>query len=232
MGDAGTVRERRRGGALTREEIVEAAVEISTAEGPSGVTFRALGSRLGVAATALYRHFRDKDELMLALADRIFVEIAGRFTPGGDWAEDLRQLAGLGREVGRRHAVTLAWLGYRNTGGPGDQAVSLATLRLFLDAGLTQEQALFHYQLFTDTLMGLLTVDAMRESLDADTRRKDDTALAALYANVAREEPRLSHVPALAVATDDDALFAAAVDLHIHAIRATASGRPVLPPPA
>ncbi|NEB01038.1 TetR/AcrR family transcriptional regulator [Streptomyces sp. SID13726] len=233
MGEAGTVRGRRRGGALTREEIIEAAVEISTAEGPAGVTFRALGSRLGVAATALYRHFRDKDELMLALADQIFVEIAERFTPGDDWAADLRQLAFLGREVGRRHAVTLAWLGYRNTGGPGDQAVALDLLRVLLDAGLTQEQALFHYQLLTDTLMGLLTVDAMRESLDADTRRKDDTALAALYANLAREEPRLSHVPALAItADDDDALFAAQIDLHVHAIRATASGMPILKPPA
>ncbi|MFJ9705737.1 TetR/AcrR family transcriptional regulator [Streptomyces sp. NPDC101234] len=232
MGETETGRGRRRGGALTREEIIEAAVEISTAEGPAGVSFRALGGRLGVAATALYRHFRDKDELMLALADQIFVEIAERFTPSDDWAADLHQLARLGREVGRRHAVTLAWLGYRNTGGPGDQAVALASLRVLLDAGLTQEQALFHYQLLTDTLMGLLTVDAMRESLDADTRRKDDAALAALYANMAREEPRLSHVPALAVTTDDDTLFAAQIDLHIHAIHATASGRPVLHGPA
>jgi hypothetical protein len=114
---------------------------------------------------------------------------------------------------------------------PSMKAVALAVLRVVLDAGLTQEQALFHCQLLTDTLMGLLTVDAMRESLDADTRRKDDAALAALYAHMAREEPRLSRVPALAITTDDDALFTAQIDLHIHAIRATASGRPVLHPP-
>ncbi|MET9971050.1 helix-turn-helix domain-containing protein [Streptomyces sp. NPDC006356] len=125
MGAAGAVRGRGRGSTLTREEIIEAAVEIGTAEGPAGVTFRALGSRLGVVATALYRHFRDKDELMLALADQIFVEIAERYTPGGDWAADLHQLARLGREVGRRHAVTLAWLDYRNTGGPETRLLPL-----------------------------------------------------------------------------------------------------------
>ncbi|MFJ9705777.1 TetR/AcrR family transcriptional regulator [Streptomyces sp. NPDC101234] len=59
MGETETVRGRRRSGALTRGEIIEAAVEISTAEGPAGVSFRVLGGRLGVAATALYRHFRD-----------------------------------------------------------------------------------------------------------------------------------------------------------------------------
>ncbi|MFG2953710.1 TetR/AcrR family transcriptional regulator [Streptomyces sp. NPDC048291] len=226
MGAAGTSGGRRRGSTLTREQIIEAAVEISTAEGPAKVSFRSLGARLGVVATALYRHFRDKDELMLALADQIFVEMTDRFTPSGDWAADLHRIAQLGREVGRRHAVTLAWLGYRNTGGPGDQGIALAILRLLLDAGLTQEQALFHYELFTDTMMGLHTVDAMRESLDEDTRRKDDAALAALYANVARAEPRASRMPALAIDSDPDALFAAQVDLHIQAIRATAAGAP------
>ncbi|MFJ9631770.1 TetR/AcrR family transcriptional regulator [Streptomyces sp. NPDC101175] len=227
MGSAGTTGGRRRGSTLTREQIIEAAVEISTAEGPAGVSFRSLGARLGVVATALYRHFRDKDELMLALADQIFVEIADRFTPTGDWAADLHQIALLGQEVGRRHAVTLAWLGYRNTGGPGDQGVALAVLRLLLDAGLTQEQALFHYELFTDTVMGLLTVDAMRASLTEEARRKDDAALSALYANIARAEPRASRMPALAIDSDPDALFAAQVDLHVQAIRATASGAPV-----
>ncbi|MGW2288708.1 TetR/AcrR family transcriptional regulator [Streptomyces phaeochromogenes] len=223
MGSAGTTGGRRRGSTLTREQIIEAAVEISTSEGPAGVSFRSLGARLGVVATALYRHFRDKDELMLALADQIFVEITDRFTSSGDWADDLHQIALLGREVGRRHAVTLAWLGYRNTGGPGDQGVALAVLRLLLDAGLTQEQALFHYELYTDTVMGLLTVDAMRTSLDEDSRRKDDAALASLYANIARAEPRASRLPALAITSDEDALFTAQIDLHVQAIRATAA---------
>ncbi|MFD8719024.1 hypothetical protein ACFV2H_13665 [Streptomyces sp. NPDC059629] len=103
-----------------------------------------------------------------------------------------------------------------------------AVLRLLFDAGLTQEQALFHYELFTDTLMGLHTVDAMRESLDEDTRRTDDAALATLYANIARAEPRASRLPALAISSDPDALFAAQVDLHIEAIRATATGTPAV----
>ncbi|MFJ8487479.1 TetR/AcrR family transcriptional regulator [Streptomyces sp. NPDC094038] len=100
MGAAGTGGGRRRGSTLTRERIIAAAVEISTAEGPAKVSFRSLGARLGVVATALYRLFRDKDELMLALADQIFVEMTDRFTPSGDWAADLHQIAQLGREVG------------------------------------------------------------------------------------------------------------------------------------
>jgi AcrR family transcriptional regulator len=227
---AETARTRRRGNTLTRAEIIQAAVEISTAEGPAAVSFRALGARLDVVATALYRHFRDKDELMLALADQIFVEISERFSPTDDWAADLHTLAELGREVGRRHAVTLAWLGYRNTGGPGDQAAALDILRTLLSAGLTQEQAVFHYELFSDMLMGQLTIEAMRESLDPDIRRRDDDALAALYANIAREEPRLARIPAIAITTDPEALFTAQIDLYIHAIRATAAGNPIVGP--
>lgn len=206
---------------LTRAEIVAAGLELSRREGPAAVTFRALGKELGVVATSVYRHFRDKDELMLALSDEVFREIARDFEPTDDWAADLHRLAQLGREACRRHAFTAAWLGYRNTGGPGDQAVALATLRVLLAAGLTVEQAVHYYMLFTDMVMGLLTIDAMRATLDETARREDDDALAALYANLARAEPRLADLPTLALRVDDEELFRAQIDLYIGEIRRT-----------
>jgi AcrR family transcriptional regulator len=226
----GPAKERRRE-VLSRADIIDVAAELSASEGPSGVTFRALGAKLGVAATAIYRHFRDKDELMLALADQIFAEIAERFEPGDDWAADLRQLCALCLEVCRRHAFTAAWLGYRNTGGPGDHAVMVVGLRIMLAAGLTQEQALFHHELLTDALMGLLTIEAMRGTLDEPSRRQDRDFLAALYTNIAREDRRFARLPTIALASDPDRLFAAQMELHIHAIRRTVAGDPVLPTP-
>jgi len=226
----GSAKQRRRE-ALSRADIIDVAAKLSASEGPSGVTFRALGAKLGVAATAIYRHFRDKDELMLALADQIFAEIAERCEPSDDWAADLRQLSELCLEVCRRHAFTAAWLGYRNTGGPGDHAVMLVGLRIMLAAGLTQEQALFHHELFTDALMGLLTVGAMRETLDEPSRRQDRDALAAVYSNIAREDQRFSRLPTIAVSSDPDLLFAAQMELHIQAVRRTLAGDPVLAVP-
>ena len=39
---------------LTREQIVKAAIELLDAEGLEGLNMRALGKRLGSAATAMY----------------------------------------------------------------------------------------------------------------------------------------------------------------------------------
>ncbi|MER6471569.1 TetR/AcrR family transcriptional regulator [Streptomyces collinus] len=226
MGAAAGPRRRRRDGVLTRKRIIDAAAEISTAEGPDGVTFRALGSRLGVVASAIYRHFHDKDELMLALADQIFVEIADRFHATGDWEADLCRLSALARTVCRRHAFTVAWLGHRTTGGPGARAVALITLRLLLEASLTPEQAYFHYVLLTDLAMGILTVEVVRESPVLRTRRRDDDVLA----DLACVEPRLSELPTIAADAGDVDYCHFQLQLHIEAIRATASGNAIVAP--
>ena len=47
-----------------------AAYHLAQREGVGGLTMRRLGEELGVDVTALYRLFRDKDELLLAVYDR------------------------------------------------------------------------------------------------------------------------------------------------------------------
>lgn len=56
---------------LSDERILTEALALVDAAGLDALTTRALGHRLGVDATAVYRHFRNKDELINALADHI-----------------------------------------------------------------------------------------------------------------------------------------------------------------
>jgi AcrR family transcriptional regulator len=51
-----------------RKQIVDAAREIAAAEGWSAVTVRAIGTRIGCSAPAIYQYFRNKDEVLVALA--------------------------------------------------------------------------------------------------------------------------------------------------------------------
>jgi AcrR family transcriptional regulator len=60
---------------LTRDQIVSAAVELLDAEGLEGLNMRALGTRLGSAATAMYWHVGSKDNLIALAADRVWGEI-------------------------------------------------------------------------------------------------------------------------------------------------------------
>ena len=59
---------------LTREKIVDRALEVLDAEGIEGLSMRRLGEALGVEAMALYHHFPNKDAILDALAARIIEE--------------------------------------------------------------------------------------------------------------------------------------------------------------
>lgn len=51
-------------GHLRRAEILEAAERIFVADGYEGATIRKIADEVGVSSTALYMHFRDKDEIL------------------------------------------------------------------------------------------------------------------------------------------------------------------------
>jgi AcrR family transcriptional regulator len=66
-----TRRSQRRTDALSRERIVEAAVELLDAAGESGLTFRALTERLATGPGAIYWHVANKGELLGAATDAV-----------------------------------------------------------------------------------------------------------------------------------------------------------------
>jgi AcrR family transcriptional regulator len=60
---------------LTREDVIDAAAALVADQGYAGLTMRALAQRCGVPTMTLYRHVRDKEELLGALADRVLGQL-------------------------------------------------------------------------------------------------------------------------------------------------------------
>ena len=56
----------------TRQQILGEARELFLKKGLSGVSMRAVAEGVGVSATALYRHFNDKDALIASLLGEAF----------------------------------------------------------------------------------------------------------------------------------------------------------------
>ena len=75
---------------LSRDRILQAARAIAAKEGLSAVSMRRLGYELEVWPMSLYRHFRDKDELLDAIVDSAAEEIAA--PPRGSWRARLGRL--------------------------------------------------------------------------------------------------------------------------------------------
>jgi len=85
---------------VTRQRIVQAALEVLEEDGFDGLTMRRLAERLGIRAASLYNHVSDKDELLALMADAICSEI-----PDLDHAKPWRrQLETMARQV--RRALT------------------------------------------------------------------------------------------------------------------------------
>jgi len=59
----------------TRAGIVEAATLIADADGLAAVSMRAVAKRLGVATMTIYRHVRDKDDLLVHMSEAAYGEL-------------------------------------------------------------------------------------------------------------------------------------------------------------
>src|SRR5262245_2554362 len=83
---------RRKRQPLDPEQIVRAALRLLDEVGLDELTMRRLAERLGVKAASLYRHVRDKDELLVLLGDEISGEIP-LVRPSGTWRQQLIKMA-------------------------------------------------------------------------------------------------------------------------------------------
>ena len=125
---------------LRRADVIEGALGLLDDDGLDGLTLRRLGERLGVRASALYRHVPSKEALLDAMAEAV-LEGVGEDLDGGDWAEQFHCLARRLRRALLAHRdgarlVAGTYVAGRNTLGAGEAAFSLLST-----AGLPQKEA-------------------------------------------------------------------------------------------
>lgn len=77
---------------LSKETVVDRALELADDDGLETLTIRKLAQSLGVTPMALYWHFRSKDELLSALAEWVWNQIDLSLDPSATWTAQLRGL--------------------------------------------------------------------------------------------------------------------------------------------
>jgi AcrR family transcriptional regulator len=83
----------RRSDALSRERIVEVAIDVLDRDGEAGLTFRRLAGRLETGPGALYHHVANRDELLAAAADAVLAK-ASTAGAGESPRDAVRAIAG------------------------------------------------------------------------------------------------------------------------------------------
>ena len=139
---------------LNRSTVVQAALNLLKKVGLDGLTTRSLATELGVKSPALYWHFRNKQELLDAMADAMVSRAGmGPPLPGEPWPMWLAR---------RARAYRASLLAYRDSARIVTEAqqLSLATLQSLND----ELQAMVN--LGFDPVQALRTITALTNYVD------------------------------------------------------------------
>jgi TetR/AcrR family transcriptional regulator, tetracycline repressor protein len=199
---------------LTRERIVEAALELADEQGAGALSMRALARRLGVDPMAVYRHVRDKAELLGAMCDATIAGLTP-LDPAGPWEPQVRRLAQELREaLLRRPSLVPVLLGAPAT--PAAVAMAQRGVALLVGAGLDEDAAARAFGATFSYVMGAIAVEVA-----GPPQAEDEDALRAAAAAVLQDPdaPHLDAAMRLMQVADD---FTGGLDLLVAGIRAVA----------
>jgi AcrR family transcriptional regulator len=126
--------------ALSRDRVIQVALDVADAEGVEAVTMRRLAEGLHVHPTSLYNHVATKEAILDGMADALIGE-AGFPETFDDWSDWVRAMAVGLRDAARAHPGAFLVLAQRAASGPFASAVSEAALDAFRRAGFTPREA-------------------------------------------------------------------------------------------
>jgi AcrR family transcriptional regulator len=189
--------------------------------GLDGLTMRRLAEELGVTAASLYRHVRDKDELLVLLADEISgqVPLVDESLP---WHQMLTQAAHGYRRVLLAHRDAARLLASTPPAGPQRLVRIEAILQVLLAAGFDGRDAAWGAYHFNN-LVTEAVADEVRMAITAAAQGNSRSELLAearaqFHALPADQFPALTRL-ADDVATDDaEAVFEFGVRLCLRAM--------------
>jgi AcrR family transcriptional regulator len=172
-----------RGGTVLSEQlIIEAALRLLREHGGAGLSVRRLGIALDCDPSALYRYFRNMDDLTLAIGDTLIGQALRGWAPTGAWRADLR---GLGLRIYNAyvaHPQAAALTTSRVTGRPNELAADEAVLGVLRGIGLPIGRAVPVYHAFIDQTLGFAALDAASLALPSAALHADEDQWRSTYA--------------------------------------------------
>ncbi|MEV4613249.1 helix-turn-helix domain-containing protein [Kitasatospora sp. NPDC049258] len=212
-------RTKRVGAQLTPESIIEASLRIAARGSADAFTVRRLGEELGTDPTAIYRHFRDKDELLLSVADRTLGEVLDSIPDGLDWKGRLRALAAGSLAVALKYPAVSSAMASRTTRRGNEFRVVELILGAVLEAGLDGAEAAVHYRMVGDSLLAYVGQRAAYLLFDPEVRAADESSWSREYRTVdAQGFPHITRLGQQLAEVTHDQIFHARVEALITAI--------------
>ena len=138
---------------LSRDRVLRTALELADDGGLEALTMHGIARRLGAEAMSLYRHVRNKDDILDGIVDLVFAEIELPAN-GTHWKAAMRRRAISVREVLSRHPWAIGLLESRTVPGPANLRHHDAVLGVLLGAGFSAAMATHAYNLVDSFIYG------------------------------------------------------------------------------
>jgi AcrR family transcriptional regulator len=205
---------------LDRDVIVRAAQRVLEEDGLGGLTVRRIGTELGADPTAIYRHFRGKEELIVEVADRVFASVPMP-DPSLPWQTRVRQMLREALDLYRTNPGFALQLCLQPDDTPGLQRIAENVLRALAEAGLEPRERAIVYQLITNYAVGSglfisqLTLDDWGPETIPATRRNYGALPPEEYPHCVESAPYLF--------PDQDEVYELGLDMLIAAIEKLAT---------
>jgi AcrR family transcriptional regulator len=155
---------------LSRELIIETAIEFVDKRGLTALTMRRLGKQLGVEAMSLYRYVNGREDLLEGIVDQMVAELHLRpddeqLQPTNGWQAYLQWLAHGVRALAREHPNVFPLIGTRHPAAPWLRP-PLRSLRvvedfltMLISRGFSDARAVMAYRAFSSFLLGHLLLE-------------------------------------------------------------------------
>ena len=166
---------------LTRAAIVRRALKIGQTEGLDAVSLRRLASEFGVTPMALYRHVRDKQDLINAMAELVMegLDLTVGFRPSMSWTDQVRRaMVNFRDQMDERPLALQLQIAYSGDNLSAFWRPVEDVLGVLLSAGFKPHDAAKLIRIVSNLLAGYLLLvrparpSAPQQSIDRDLLRK------------------------------------------------------------
>lgn len=158
--------------ALSRQTILRAALEVADRDGLGGLTMRKIAGRLGASPMGVYRHFRNKAEILDGLVDLVIGDYDVTSHHEETWTEWVRETFVQMKRALCAHPGIIPLLGAAGLSGANALRVLERVLAVLRDAGLGDDSAPVFHTLMSYTIGAV----AVESSALAQTRAEEESS--------------------------------------------------------
>jgi len=157
----------------SEQTILDAAVELlSVSEGSDSFSMRKLAAELGTDSSSLYRHFRNRTELMLAVVDHVLVQAMQGYRREGPWRARLIDLTMRSWDAYAALPQLARDATHYPGSGPGSRMLIEETLQALSDAGVPEDLIPQWYHRLVTLAVSLISARAAGQSAGTDERQR------------------------------------------------------------